>query len=171
MKVRYDGEEDILMIKVSDEPIDYAEQADSIIVHLTKEGKPVLLEILDATEFLSEMEEAFGDVEAVGRMKDMVITRIEAILSKHPKVRQIAIVPVPDPVRGERACAYVVPTPGEKLTLEDLTSFLKKEKVAKFKWPERLELIEELPRTPVGKIEKDDLREDIARKLKAEGKI
>jgi len=55
MKVRYDREDDILMIEVSDEPIDYAEEVNSIIVHFTKEGKPVLLEILDATEFLEDI--------------------------------------------------------------------------------------------------------------------
>jgi len=54
MKVRYDKEENILMIKVSDEPIDYAEEVGPIIVHLTKTGKPVLLEIMDASEFLTE---------------------------------------------------------------------------------------------------------------------
>jgi uncharacterized protein YuzE len=52
MKVRYDREEDILMIRISDEPIDYAEEIGSIIVHFTKEGKIVLFEIMDATEFL-----------------------------------------------------------------------------------------------------------------------
>jgi len=54
MKVRYSKEEDILLVEVSDESIDYAEEVGSIIVHFTKEEKPVLLEILDASEFLSE---------------------------------------------------------------------------------------------------------------------
>jgi uncharacterized protein YuzE len=62
MEVRYDREDDVLMIKVSDEPIDYAEQAGSIIVHFAKEGKPVLLEILEAIEFLTEMTKATGEV-------------------------------------------------------------------------------------------------------------
>jgi len=55
MKVRYDREEDILMTKVSDEPIDYAQEIGSIIVHFTKEGKAVLFEIMDATEFLANV--------------------------------------------------------------------------------------------------------------------
>jgi len=55
MKVRYDREEDILMIKVSDEPIDYAQEIGPIIVHFTKEGKAVLFEIMDATEFLANV--------------------------------------------------------------------------------------------------------------------
>lgn len=54
MKVRYSRKEDILLIEVSDEPIEYAEEVGNIIVHFTKEEKPVLLEILDASEFLAE---------------------------------------------------------------------------------------------------------------------
>lgn len=54
MRIRYDREQDILLLEVSDEPIDYAEEAGPIIVHLTKSGKPVLLEIVDASEFLAE---------------------------------------------------------------------------------------------------------------------
>jgi uncharacterized protein YuzE len=53
MNVRYDREEDILVIKVTNEPIDYAEEIGNIIVHFTKDGKAVLFEILDATEFLA----------------------------------------------------------------------------------------------------------------------
>ena len=54
MKVRYSSDEDILMYEVSNEPIDYAEEMDSVIVHFTREGKPVLLEILDASKFLAQ---------------------------------------------------------------------------------------------------------------------
>jgi uncharacterized protein YuzE len=54
MKVSYNREQDILMYEISDEPIDYAEEVGDIIVHFTKKGKPVLLEILDASEFLAE---------------------------------------------------------------------------------------------------------------------
>ena len=54
MKVSYDREQDILMVEVSGEPIDYAEELGLIIVHFTKDEKPVLLEILDASEFLTE---------------------------------------------------------------------------------------------------------------------
>jgi len=58
MKISYDKEKDILLIESSEEPIDYAEEVGSIIAHFTKEGKPVLLEILDASEFLSEVIKA-----------------------------------------------------------------------------------------------------------------
>ena len=60
MKVEYSGKEDILMYEVSDEPIDYAEEMDSVIVHFTKSGKPVLLEILDASKFLAQTMKATG---------------------------------------------------------------------------------------------------------------
>jgi len=58
MKIRYDREEDILTYEVSSDKIDYAEELDSIIVHFTKEGKPVLLEILDASEFITQTTRA-----------------------------------------------------------------------------------------------------------------
>jgi uncharacterized protein YuzE len=58
LKVRYSDEEDILMYEVGKEPIDYAEEMDSVIVHFTKEGKPVLLEILDASKFLAQTTKA-----------------------------------------------------------------------------------------------------------------
>jgi len=58
MKIRYDREEDILTYEVSSDKIDYAEELDSIIVHFTKEGKPVLLEILNASEFITQTTRA-----------------------------------------------------------------------------------------------------------------
>jgi len=120
-----------------------------------------------------------GNLKIVGRQKDMILRggmnifpkEIEDMLGKHPKVRQIAIVSMPDPVLGEKACAYVVPSPGEKLTLKDLTAYLDELKVTKFKWPERLELIENMPVSSGGKLKKEDLREDITKKLKKEGKL
>lgn len=54
MKVKYDTRDDVLMYEVSNDPIDYAEEMDSVIVHITKAGKPVLLEILDASKFLAK---------------------------------------------------------------------------------------------------------------------
>jgi uncharacterized protein YuzE len=64
MDIRYDKEDDVLVIKVSDEPIDYAEEIGSIIVHFTKSGKAVLFEILDATEFLTnEAPKQLGELE------------------------------------------------------------------------------------------------------------
>ncbi len=74
---------------------------------------------------------------------------------------------MPDPDLGERVCLYAVLEPGTALTLEDVRQAMAAAGVATFKWPERLEIIAELPATKVGKIEKKALREDIARRLTA----
>lgn len=96
---------------------------------------------------------------------------IEDLLNKHPKVAEVAIVAMPDKILGEKSCAYVVPKQGETFTFEEMISFLEKQKVTKWKWPERLEIIGEMPVSTGGKAKKEDLREDITKKLKAEGKI
>ena len=57
MKISYDRKSDILLLETSKQPIDYAEEVDSIIVHFNKKGKPVLLEILDASEFIAKATE------------------------------------------------------------------------------------------------------------------
>jgi acyl-CoA synthetase len=107
----------------------------------------------------------------VDRSKDMVVrggmkisaAEIETLLSGHPKVADVAVVGYPDEVLGERACVIVVPRPGPPVTLAELVDFLKGIGVATFKLPERLELRDELPRNPVGKILKRDLREELRR--------
>ena len=71
---------------------------------------------------------------------------------------------MPDPRLGERACAYLV-APTAPLTLPEVQAHLEALGVAKFKWPERLEWVDELPKTSVGKLDKKRLREDIARRL------
>ena len=74
---------------------------------------------------------------------------------------------MPDPVLGEKACLFAVAKSGEALSLEELNQFLVNErKIAKFKLPERLEPVDHLPLTPVGKINKKELRKIIADKLK-----
>jgi non-ribosomal peptide synthetase component E (peptide arylation enzyme) len=79
-------------------------------------------------------------------------------------VLNVAVVAMPDPVLGERACAFVVPRPGAGLTLSELQRFLLDDRrIAKFKVPERLELRERLPATAIGKISKKDLREEAER--------
>ena len=89
----------------------------------------------------------------------------------HPKVRQVAIVPMPDPIMGEKACAYVAPMEGEEFTFDEMKTFLKSKKIASFKLPERLEIVNELPMRDSQKVAKASLREDIAKKLKDEGVI
>jgi 2,3-dihydroxybenzoate-AMP ligase len=80
-------------------------------------------------------------------------------------VLNAAVVAMPDPVMGERACAYAMLRRGETLTLEALNRFLSERRIARFKLPERLEVVERLPTTAVGKVSKKELRDDIVRKL------
>ena len=113
---------------------------------------------------------------AEGRRKDFVnrggekisCEEIEALMLTHPKVKLAALVAMPDPVFGEKACAFVVPHPGEMLGFADLITFLRAQQIAAFKLPERLEVATELPLSPVGKILKRELREIIAAKLMQE---
>ncbi len=121
-----------------------------------------------------------GHVQIVGRKKDMIIrggqnvypVEIENILVLHPRIAAVAVVGMPDPVMGERACAYVVPKPGQNLTFEEMGSFLKARNIALFKIPERLEILERLPMVAADqKVDKKVLQQDIKGKLKAEGKI
>jgi non-ribosomal peptide synthetase component E (peptide arylation enzyme) len=106
-----------------------------------------------------------------GRQKDIVIRggmnisseEIEGLLMSHPKVRDSAVIGLPDPVMGERVCAVVVAQPDQDICLQDLVDYLKNVKeVASFKWPEKMILLDELPRNPVGKILKRELRALVA---------
>jgi non-ribosomal peptide synthetase component E (peptide arylation enzyme) len=110
-----------------------------------------------------------GNLVVEGRKKDLInrggekisAEEVENLILAHPSVLNVAIVAMPDPVMGERACAFVVPRPGATLTLPELSRFLVDERrVAKFKVPERLEVRDRLPMTAVGKISKKDLREE-----------
>jgi 2,3-dihydroxybenzoate-AMP ligase len=114
-----------------------------------------------------------GNFIVEGRNKDLInrggekisAEEIENLIITHPAVLNTAVVAMPDPVMGERACAYVVLREGASLDFAQLCRFLEQKRIARFKLPERLELIEALPATAVGKISKKDLREDIKRKL------
>ncbi|MGX1804322.1 class I adenylate-forming enzyme family protein [Nocardia sp. NPDC055321] len=102
----------------------------------------------------------------VDRVKEIIIrggmniapAEIEGLLADHPAVADIAIVGYPDEVLGEKCCAFVVPSPGTTPTLESLVAHLRALEVASFKLPERLEVVESLPRNPVGKLLRRDLR-------------
>ena len=115
-------------------------------------------------------------VFAEGRRKDFInrggekisCEEIENLMFAHPKVKTAALVAMPDPVFGERACAFVVPHPGESLGFDELIAFLRGQQIASFKLPERLEVVSELPVSPVGKILKRQLREMIAAKIEQE---
>ena len=120
-----------------------------------------------------------GNLVVEGRKKDMInrggekisAEEIENLILSHDGVHMVAVVAMPDPVMGERSCAFVILKPGRTLTLPELSAFLLDKRIAKFKLPERLELVQSFPLTGVGKVSKKDLREQIAKKLKAEGKL
>ena len=108
-----------------------------------------------------------GYIRICGRKKDIIIRggenvpviQVESLMYKLPDVAEVAIVAMPDRRLGERACAFVVLKPGRRLTMKDLKAFLEEEGLAKQFWPERLEIIEQMPRTPSGKIQKFVLRD------------
>jgi cyclohexanecarboxylate-CoA ligase len=113
-----------------------------------------------------------GYIRIVGRTKDVIIrggenipvAEVENLIYRHPKVAECAIVAMPDERLGERACAFVLTKESAPLTLGELTQFLGAQGMAKQYWPERLELVADMPRTPSGKIQKFKLR-DMAQTL------
>ena len=110
---------------------------------------------------------AQGYVRISGRSKDVIIrggenipvVEVEALLYKHPAVAQVAIVGYPDERLGERACAVIVPKPGEMIDFAGMVDFLKSHKLAVQYIPEKLILREAMPATPSGKIQKFRLRD------------
>ncbi len=118
-----------------------------------------------------------GNLVLMGRKRDVINrggqniypVEIEELLMQHPKVNDVAIVRMPDPVMVEKQCAYVIPKRGETFTAEEMVSFLKSRKMANYKLPERLEIVTEFPLVAAGiKVDKMRLEEDIANKLKRE---
>ena len=116
-----------------------------------------------------------GFVRVTGRLKDIVIRgglnisarELDDLLIEHPAVESVAVVGMPDERLGEKVCVYVVATTAAlPPVLGDLTAYLRERKVATSKLPERLELIDTLPLTATGKIQKHVLRADIAQKLR-----
>lgn len=126
---------------------------------LYRTGDLVSVRIIDGARYLS--------VE--GRIKDVInrggekinAEEVELLLLRHPGIAAAAVVPMPDERLGERACAYLVAA-AEPLDLSEIRLHLDGLGVAKYKWPERLEWLDELPKTPVGKINKKRLKADIA---------
>lgn len=118
--------------------------------------------------------DADGYVRVTGRLKDIVIRgglnisvrQIEDLLCAHPAVGEVAAVGMPDERLGERVCCYLTPAPGAvPLTLDDVRDHLLAAGLAIQKVPERLEIVDSLPTTATGKVQKHLLRADIAAKL------
>lgn len=112
-------------------------------------------------------DDGLGGIRIVGRLKDIIIHRsanvpvadIEAMLGKHPKVADVALIGIPDPAVDERVCAVVTAAGDPPPTLGELRDYLRDAGTSSWCWPERLEVIETMPRTPLGKIRKIDLRQ------------
>jgi non-ribosomal peptide synthetase component E (peptide arylation enzyme) len=84
---------------------------------------------------------------------------VEAALLEHPRIDRVAIIALPDPRMGERACACVITADGRPIELDELTAFLAKQSIARYMWPERVELFDEFPFTPSLKVRKQGLVE------------
>jgi acyl-CoA synthetase len=114
-----------------------------------------------------------GYLRVVGRRSDIIIRggknisapQVEDDVNSHPSVALAAAVASPDPLFGERVCVYVELRAGTSLTLEELTTFLKGREVSTESLPERLVVVDELPRSSGGKIAKGELREDARRRF------
>lgn len=122
---------------------------------------------------LCRMDEA-GYIKITGRKKDIIVRggenissrEVEDILLQHPKIHDACVVAMSDERLGERSCAYVVlKAPHHSLSLEEVVAFFSRKRVAKYKYPEHIVVIEKLPRTTSGKIQRFLLRKDIMRRL------
>ncbi len=125
---------------------------------------------------LGVVADAAGNLRIVGRLKEIINRggkkffprEVEEILYTHPKVLHAAMVGVADSRLGERNCLCVVPKNGASVSLEEFTDFLR-DQIATYKLPERLEVLDELPFTPTGKIQRFILQRQIAAKDNAGG--
>ncbi|TDD86500.1 2,3-dihydroxybenzoate-AMP ligase, partial [Actinomadura darangshiensis] len=117
-----------------------------------------------------------GNLVVEGRDKDMInrggekisAEEVEDLAHRLPGIAQAAAVAMPDPVLGERVCLYAVPRPGAAPRLADVVAEMDRAGAARYKRPERLVLVDALPFTPVGKVDKKALREDVRRRISEE---
>lgn len=117
-----------------------------------------------------------GYLQITGRLGDIIIrggenipvSGVEDLLHGHPDIQEAAVVAMPDERMQEKACAYVRLSEGAEMELTDVVEYLDDHDIAKQKYPERLEIVDSLPKTASGKIKKNHLREDIAEKLDME---
>ena len=117
-----------------------------------------------------------GNYIVEGRKNDLInrggekisAEEIENLILMHEAVQNAACVAMPDAILGEKVCAFVITREGRSLTLGELVGFLQRKEIAKFKLPERLEVVQEFPLSPLGKISKNDLVELVTRRLEDE---
>ncbi|MGD9158521.1 MAG: AMP-binding protein [Desulfobacteraceae bacterium] len=120
-----------------------------------------------------------GYITLCGRIKEVInrggesisATDIEKLIILHPEVAVVGVIPMPDKLMGERVCAYIEPEKGAVLTFEGIIEFLKSQNVSVLQLPERIEFIEKMPVTGVGKLDKKALRKDIEKKIMDEVQI
>jgi acyl-CoA synthetase (AMP-forming)/AMP-acid ligase II len=133
-------------------------------------------EVLDGEGWLRTGDlgtiDASGRVRIEGRSKDVIIrnaenvsaAEVEGVIARHPSIADVAVIGIPDEQTGERVCAVVVLRPGHALTLPELAQHCQLERLARFKCPERLVALRELPRNTMGKVLKQALRSDLSRR-------
>ena len=119
--------------------------------------------------------DAEGYVKILGRSKEIIIrgganispAEVETTLSSDPQIRQIAVVAIPDERLGERLCACIVPIEsGASLTLEDVKNMAERAGLAKYEWPERVQVVQSLPMTSSGKVLRRVLEDQVRASLK-----
>lgn len=114
-----------------------------------------------------------GNYIVEGRKKDLInrggekisAEEVENLILGIPKIKNVACVAMPDPILGEKMCAFVIVKDNEKLTLDELNKMLLKNEIAKFKLPERLEIVDKFPLSTFGKVSKKDLVAIVTKKL------
>lgn len=114
-----------------------------------------------------------GNIRITGRIKDIILrggenivpAEIEKLIITHPGVDEVAVIGMPDKELGERICAYIKPVSGAEISFEEVVSFLKVKGASVLQLPERIELIDSIPLTKVGKADTRALKEDIKRRL------
>jgi 2,3-dihydroxybenzoate-AMP ligase len=120
-----------------------------------------------------------GNYIVEGRKKDLInrggekisAEEIENLILSHPFVKNVACIPVPDPKMGERMCACIILRENTSLSFEQLKMFLLAKEIAKYKLPERLEVMQEFPLSAFGKVSKKKLAEIVAGRVAVEQQI